>query len=115
VVRRSPSVCHVHPTVKHRILRLVEILRVLIRGFIWILSAIFSSSYILVGLCVLRDIVHSQRSLLLAGVGAHEGTHFVEDIADGVFQSQQCRHCCKYGAYKAYRCLSDGKMTCLPF
>jgi hypothetical protein len=114
VVRISPSVCHVHPAVKQRILRLVEILRVLICGFVWILSAMFSSSYIFVGLCFPRDILHSERSLLFAGVGEHEGTHFVEDIADGIFQPQQCRRCCKSGAYKAYRCLSDGKMTCLP-
>jgi len=115
LVRINPSVCHVHQTVKHSILRLVEILRVLIRGFVWILSAVFSSSYIFVGLCVPREAVHSERSLLLAGVGEHEGTHFVEDITDGNFQPQQCRHCCKSGAYKAYLCLSDEKMTCLSF
>jgi hypothetical protein len=111
----SPPVCHVQPTIKHRILRLVEILRALICGFVWILSAMFSSSYIFAGLCVPRDDVHSERSLLLAGVGEHEGTHFIEDIADGTFQPHQWCYCCKSGAYKAYRCLSDGKLTCLPF
>jgi hypothetical protein len=75
----------------------------------------FSCSYIFVGPCVPCDVVHSERSILLVGVGEHEGKHFVEDIADGIFQSQQCRHCCKSGAYRAYHCLSDGKMTCLPF
>jgi hypothetical protein len=115
VVRISPSVCYVHPTVKHRILRLVEILLVQIRGFVWILSTMFSSSHVFGGLRVPRDVVHSERSLLLAGVGEHEETYFVEDIADVIFQLQQCHHCCKSGAYKAYRCLSNGKTTCLKF
>jgi len=114
VVRIGLSVCHVQH-VKHRILRFVQILRVLIRGFVWIIPAMFFSSYIFVGLCVPHDILHSKKSLLLTGGGENEGTHFVEDITDGIFQRQQCRHCCKSGSYKAHRCLSDGKTTCLTF
>ena len=66
LVRISPSVCHVHQTVKHRILRLVEIRLILISRFVWILSAMFSSSYLFVGLCIPRDVVQSEMSLLLA-------------------------------------------------
>lgn len=68
----------------------------------------FSSSYIFVGFCVPRE-VHSEKSLLLTGGGEHEGTHFVEGITNGIFQPQQCRHCCKSGSYKAYRFLVMGK------